>query len=86
MHTTAHHARVDAVIDYAKKMRDWPTLETAIDAKMEDQTEFVRWWGEIVLPANRPKTSAEQRYLSQADAEEFTEITHQQGATRILSH
>ncbi len=39
-------AKADAVIDYAKKVKDWPTLETAIEQKMEDQTEFVRWWTE----------------------------------------
>ena len=35
-------AKADAVAEYAKKVRDWPTLETAIDKKMEDQIEFVR--------------------------------------------
>ena len=31
MHTTAHPAKTDAVIDYAKKMRDWPTLAKSGD-------------------------------------------------------
>ena len=35
-------AKADAVIDYAKRVTDWPTLETAVEKKMEDQTEFVR--------------------------------------------
>ena len=28
----------------AKRVRDWPTLEKAVETKMEDQAEFVRWW------------------------------------------
>ncbi len=32
----------------AKRVKDWPTLVTAIEKKMEDQTEFVRWWDEGV--------------------------------------
>jgi hypothetical protein len=30
------------VIDYAKRVKDWPTLEIAVDAKIDDQAEFVR--------------------------------------------
>ena len=41
-------AKADAVIDYAKKVKDWPSLETAVEKKMEDQAEFVRWWDENV--------------------------------------
>jgi hypothetical protein len=37
-------ARTSAVIDYAKKVKDWPTLEVAVDQKIEDQREFVAWW------------------------------------------
>ena len=39
-------AKADAVIAYAKKVKDWPTLETAVEQKMEDQSEFVDWWDE----------------------------------------
>jgi hypothetical protein len=41
-------AKADAVIDYAQRVKDWPTLETAVDTKIEDQKEFVRWWRETV--------------------------------------
>ena len=41
-------AKADAVIDFAKRVKDWPTLETAVEQKIEDQTEFVRWWEEKV--------------------------------------
>ena len=41
-------AKADAVIDYAKKVKDWPMLEAAIEKKMEDQVEFLRWWDKKV--------------------------------------
>ena len=44
----ANDAQADAVIAYAQKVRDWPMLEQAIKAKLEDQAGFVRWWGETV--------------------------------------
>jgi hypothetical protein len=33
---------IAAVIDYTKRVKDWPTLETAVDRKIDDQKEFVR--------------------------------------------
>lgn len=74
-------AKVDAVIDYAKKVRDWPTLETAVDAKMEDQAEFVRWWRETVTPnhgGNRKDQVRRAGHLTFEQAEAATAITHQQ--------
>ena len=41
-------AKADAVIEFAKKVHDWPLLEDAVAAKIEDQAEFVRWWDENV--------------------------------------
>ena len=75
-------AKADAVIDFAKKVKDWPTLETAVDQKMEDQAEFVRWWDETVSvnqSAGRGnKTRTDQRTFSMEDAESQTGISHQQ--------
>ncbi len=48
-------AQADAVIDYAKKVRDWPSFEAAIEQKMQDQAEFVRWWDEKVKDRGRPR-------------------------------
>ena len=70
-------AKADAVIDYAKRVKDWPTLETAVEKKMEDQTEFVRWWDENIRPAGQGN-NAVQRYLSKDEAETQTGITQQQ--------
>ena len=72
-----------AVIDYAKKVKDWPSLEKAVEKKMEDQTEFVRWWNERVSPGQSPgrggnKSNADPRSISMEQAEQDTELTHQQ--------
>ena len=31
------YAKADAVIAYAKRIKDWPLLQEAVDAKLEDQ-------------------------------------------------
>ena len=44
----AEQAKADAIINYAAKVKDWPLLASAIDLKLEEQSEFVRWWEENV--------------------------------------
>lgn len=34
----------DAIIEYARKVKDWDLLERAVDAKVDEQSEFVAWW------------------------------------------
>lgn len=46
-------AQADAVIEYAKRIRDWPLLEQAIDHKLEEQTAFLAWWQATVTPRRR---------------------------------
>lgn len=41
-------AKLDAIVQYAAKVQDWPLLVEAVDAKIEDQREFVQWWDEAV--------------------------------------
>ena len=41
-------AKSDAMITLAAKLQDWPLLERAVDAKIEDQLAFVEWWTENV--------------------------------------
>jgi phage N-6-adenine-methyltransferase len=41
-------AQADAIIEYARRIRDWPLLEQAVEAKIEEQAEFVAWWDEHV--------------------------------------
>ena len=74
-------AQADAVIAYAKKVKDWPTLAAAVDAKIEDQAEFVGWWdGAVVDKGGRPlKTAPRSGFgLACAAAEELSGITQQQ--------
>ena len=58
------------------------TTPAAIDQKLEEQAEFVRWWDERVGVGhglNRHSIdNADQRSLSKSDAEALTGITQQQ--------
>ena len=70
-------AKADAVIDYAKKVKDWPTLETAVEKKVEDQTEFVRWWDDSVRGKGKRANVADRGHFVE-DVENLTGITKQQ--------
>jgi len=58
-------------------MKDWPTLERAVDQKIEDQREFVQWWSESVRGLGNPAKkstklmSAERGALTMPDAETY---------------
>jgi phage N-6-adenine-methyltransferase len=73
-------AKADAVIAFAHKMKDWPTLELAVDKKIEQQVEFVRWWAENVRRDGRPstKTSLDRAKLTMPQAETLTGIRNEQ--------
>ena len=74
-------AKLDAVIEYAKRVKDWPTLERAVDEKIEQQAEFVQWWRENVSVnhgAGRGKKIADRGSFSVDQAEALTGITQQQ--------
>lgn len=73
----SNDAKADAVIEYAKRVRDWPALEAAVEQKMEDQAEFVRWWGENVREKGQRANVSDPRHFV-ADAETHTGITKQQ--------
>lgn len=68
------NAKLDAVIEYAKKVRDWPALEQAVDLKIEEQAEFVRWWDDN-LGSNRGRKISDPKSLTVEKAEELTGIT-----------
>lgn len=74
--TVAKQAKTTAVAAVARRVSDWPTLEKAIEVKIEDQREFVRWWREKVKDG-RPEKSRTSALLSQEDAEDETGIKHQ---------
>jgi phage N-6-adenine-methyltransferase len=74
-------AKADALIDYGAKIRDWPLIEQAVDAKIADQREFVDWWDDTVRPAGGDKRSgtisADRALMIAEDAEARTGISHQ---------
>jgi hypothetical protein len=58
-------------------------LKQAVEAKLEEQAEFVAWWKEAVTPGHRPgrggkKLRADQRAIPLAEAEALTKIKQQQ--------
>lgn len=40
----ANIAKANAVIEFAQDIRDWPLLERAVDEKIEEIDQFVKWW------------------------------------------
>ena len=72
-------AKADAVIDYAKRVKDWPLLEDAVTQKIEDQEEFVRWWGEKVRRAGGDQSIvADSGTMLVEQAESLTGISKRQ--------
>jgi phage N-6-adenine-methyltransferase len=81
--TKTKDAKLDAVIEYAQRMRDWPLLEQAIEQKIEEQIEFVQWWKEHVGSnhgGDRSKNADRDSCFSCEKAEELTGITQPQVA------
>jgi hypothetical protein len=76
--TKARVAYSDAAIQFAKRVRDWPLLEKAIEQKIEDQREFVAWWTNTVRSQGEArKENPDLRFLSVKEAEKRTEIKQQ---------
>lgn len=67
------------VIDHAKAIKHWPLLEGAVDAKINEQMDFVSWWGDNVTPRlHNTKVVAGRALLSVEAAEKLYEITKEQ--------
>lgn len=76
-----HDAKLTAVIEYAKRVKDWPLLEQAVDLKIEEQTEFAQWWDDHVSVshgAGRGKKNSDLNSFSLDDAERLTGISQVQ--------
>lgn len=74
-------AKLDAVIEYAQRIKDWPLLEQAVDQKIEQQEEFIEWWREKVSVnhgAGRGKKNPGLDSFSVEHAERLTGITQPQ--------
>ena len=74
----ATQAKLDALIAYATEVKDWPLLDEAIDAKLDQQGRVVAWWGETVRSAGNPSISQKRGKLAMRDAEDQTGLRNQQ--------
>ena len=78
-------AKLDAFIQYAAKVQDWPSVIDAIQIKISDQREFIaEFWDELVpgrgnpaLGTERPKSS-DQNLLTAPQAEKLSGVSHVQ--------
>lgn len=73
-------AKAEAVIEYAQKVKDWPLLEQAVDAKIEEQQAIVAWWHANVTTGHGGRRSKypERRTCSVAEAEAVLKIKQQE--------
>jgi len=76
-------SEADAVIAHAKRVKDWPLLERAVDQKIEDQRAFVAWWARTVTPGQSVgrggrKSSADRGTIPMREAEALSGISNQQ--------
>jgi len=70
---------LDFTIEEAKRIRDWPALETAVEHKIEQQFKFVNWWRATVRSAGGKQAQAkaivsDPKQLSEPAAKELTGI------------
>ena len=78
-HTAKEKVSVfDAAIGHAKRLKDWPALEAAVDLKIEELSGFVRWWSDTVSVRHRPpggKPVITERLLQSIPADKAEELT-----------
>jgi hypothetical protein len=61
-------AALDYGIEEAKRIKDWPQVEEAVDLKINEQTQFVAWWGAAVAYGGGSKNRERGSYsLEQAE-------------------
>jgi phage N-6-adenine-methyltransferase len=73
-----HDRALDFGIEEAKRIKDWPTLEKAVDAKIVEQQKFVAWWnGAVRDKGERRSLKSPGTRLFVADAEHLTGMKQQ---------
>jgi phage N-6-adenine-methyltransferase len=71
-------AALDYGIEEAKRIKDWPALDRAVEEKIEEQLKFRAWWDANVRDAGNPQlTEGAVNCLSCKEAEELTGIRQQ---------
>jgi ParB family chromosome partitioning protein len=72
-------AALDYGIEEAKRIRDWPALEKAVDLKIDEQRRFVAWWDANVRDGGRPSQKPPENAggFPRTQAEKLTGIPNQ---------
>lgn len=71
--TFTKQAQLDAIIDLARKTKNWDALEEAVDIKIADQKEFIEWWQNKVKEGRKKKNNTDtELFISQSEASEIT--------------
>ena len=73
--THGKQEKLAAVADYAKRVKDWPLLEKAVDSKVEEQVEFVGWWEAKVAGPGPRKQLITDTVINSSEAEKLTGFT-----------
>jgi hypothetical protein len=79
-------AEADAVILVAKRVKDWPSLEMAVDQKIKDQKEFLGWWHEKVTPLHRPGRRGNKELVSERKLIPVDQAQKLTGITKLKVH
>src|SRR5215475_5724862 len=75
-------AALDFGIEEAKRIKDWPKLEEAVDLKMQELHGFVNWWTVNVSPSRGPKAGF--RPVTRLTEKQAKEITRGIGKVQKL--
>jgi hypothetical protein len=67
---------IEAVKARAARMKDWPTMELAIAEQVDLQRDHVAWWRANVRGPGRHGNSPRPARISEAEAENLTQISH----------
>ncbi len=66
-------SQFDSIIAHARRMKDWPLLEDAVDQKIAEQQDFVRWWDANVRgKGERANVTDSVTFLFVEEAERLT--------------
>lgn len=67
-------AALDYTIDHARRIRDWPKLEEAVDAKIAEQQRFIAWRARVIRGVGQPRKNGDGPVTKLSDRE-VTEVS-----------
>jgi hypothetical protein len=73
-------AAIEYGIKEAKRIKDWPMLEKAVDAKIEEQHKFVAWRESVIRGVGHPPKNGDRSVtkLSDREVSDLSGITKKQ--------